>query len=179
MLIQDYKVETKLSTHSTEELEYEAIAHLNIDLRPLLPYLNATLSRAVYLPDGSALSWRFEEHKVGFWGDRIAVDHLHSRAQVEEVIKYLVDLVNKTWERREQITPDTKAHQFLQPLELHRLLPQINCKKCGENTCFNFALKIAAGQADLKQCEPLNQRPEFEADRIELETLLASKSPSL
>jgi ArsR family metal-binding transcriptional regulator len=179
MLIQTCQVEISLSAHCTEELEYEAIAHLTIDLRPVLPYLNATLARAVYSPDGSTLSWRYENHKVGFWADRVAVDHLHSRVQAEEVIKYLVDLINDTWEAREKIPPDTETHQFLQPLEIHRLLPKTNCRICGESTCFNFALKLAAGQAKMEQCEPLIRVPGYEANRLDLETLLATKSPSL
>ncbi len=179
MLIQTYAIELNLSTHSTEELEYEAIARLTTDLRPVLPYLNATLSRTVYLSDGSALSWRFEGHKVGFWADRIAIDHLHSKEEAEEVIKRLVDLINHTWEGREEITPDNQTHQFLQPLEIHLLLPKTNCRICGESTCFNFALKLAAGQAKMDQCEPLVQGPEYEAKRLDLEALLAKKSPSL
>lgn len=179
MLIETYELEIQLSTHSPDELEYEAFAHLNIDLSPVLPYLNAILPRAIYSPKGPALSWRYEEHKVGFWADHIAVDHTHSKDEAQDVIAHLVNMINDTWSKRHQLTPDTKTRQFLQPLELHRLLPKTNCRLCGESTCFNFALKLAAGQAKMGRCEPLMQEPAYEANRHDLEALLARKSPSL
>ncbi len=37
-------------------------------------------------------------------------------------------------------------------LEIYKLLPQTNCKECGFPTCLAFAMKLAAKQADLKQC---------------------------
>ena len=37
-------------------------------------------------------------------------------------------------------------------LEIYKLLPQTNCKECGLPTCLAFAMKLAAKQAELKQC---------------------------
>jgi ArsR family metal-binding transcriptional regulator len=179
MLIESYHLEIGVSTHSTEEFEYEAIAHLEVDLSPALPYLNATLSRGVYLPRRPVLSWRLEGHNIGFWPDRIAVDHLHSREEVDAWVARLVALVNDVWEKRQQIEPDLTTHERLQPLELYRLLPGTNCKACGEATCFNLALKLAAGQVELAVCTPLIQEPAYEEQRAGLMSLIATKWPVL
>lgn len=37
-------------------------------------------------------------------------------------------------------------------LQIYKLLPQTNCKECGFPTCLAFAMKLAAKQAELKQC---------------------------
>ncbi len=37
-------------------------------------------------------------------------------------------------------------------LQVYKLLPQTNCKECGFPTCLAFAMKLAAKQAELKQC---------------------------
>jgi acetyl-CoA decarbonylase/synthase complex subunit gamma len=37
-------------------------------------------------------------------------------------------------------------------LEIYKLLPQTNCKECGYPTCLAFAMKLAAKQAELKDC---------------------------
>jgi acetyl-CoA decarbonylase/synthase complex subunit gamma len=37
-------------------------------------------------------------------------------------------------------------------LEIYKLLPQTNCKECGFPTCLAFAMKLAAKQAELKDC---------------------------
>lgn len=179
MLIESYKLEITVATHSTEHFEYEAIAHLDVDIRDALPYLNATLSRALYVPARPSLAWRYETHNVGFWPDRIAVDDLESREQAQEMIDYLVALVNQTWEKRDQIEPDNSTHPRRQPLECYRLLPRTNCKLCGEETCFNFALKLTTDQVELGRCSPLYEDPTLEEQRTQLEALLIAKWPTL
>jgi ArsR family metal-binding transcriptional regulator len=175
MLIKSYKLDIEVSKHSAEEFEYEAIAHLPIDISQVLPLLNATLRNGTYFTDGPAFSWRRENHKIGFWSDRIAADHLETREQAREVIQNLVELVNEVWEKRGEIEPDTTTRENLQPLELYRLLPKTNCKACGESTCFSFALKLAAGQVDLSQCKPLYAERRYEEQKEQLEFLLETK----
>ncbi len=179
MLITTYRLEVDVAKHSSEEFEYEAIAYAPNDIREVLPYLNASLKSAVYLPDSPSLSWRLNDHKVGFWPDRIAADHLQSREQASEVIEKLVSLVNETWENRSNIEPDVTTHELLQPLELYRLLPKTNCKACGEASCFNFALKLAAGQTDLPKCGPLFTEIQYQPQKDRLEYLAATKRPLL
>jgi len=40
----------------------------------------------------------------------------------------------------------------LSGLEIYKLLPRTNCKKCGFPTCLAFAMKLAAKQAELSAC---------------------------
>jgi ArsR family metal-binding transcriptional regulator len=179
MLIQSYELEITVSTHDVEEFEYEAIARLDADIRQVFPYLNAILARANYVPTRPSLAWRHKEHNIGFWPDRIAADGLDSREYAKEIIQWLVDLVNDTWARRDEIRPDHTTHRRRQPLELYRLFPQINCRACGAETCFAFALKLAAGQAELERCSPLFQDPSLAGNQAQLAALLASKWPTI
>lgn len=179
MLIESYDLKITVSTHDTEEFEYEAIAHLDTDIRQVLAYLNAILSRGIYSPGRPSLAWRKEGHNIGFWPDRIAADNLESREKAKEIIDSLVALVNQTWERRDEIEPDATTHERRQPLELFRLLPQTNCKRCGAETCFAFALRLAAGQAGLEGCTPLYEDQAWAEQRAQLEELLARKWPTL
>jgi ArsR family metal-binding transcriptional regulator len=179
MLIETYDLEIEVSKHSAEEFEYEAIARLPVDIAPVLPYLNATLKSGFYLPDGPAFSWRKDDHKIGIWPDRIGIDHLETREQASEKMVELVKLINDVWEKRAEIEPDNTMHENLQPLELFRLLPKTNCKECGESSCFNFALKLAAGQTELEKCKPLYAEDQYKDQRTELESLVATKRPLL
>lgn len=179
MLIEDYDLDIEVSTHSALEFEYEAIARLPVDIRQVLPYLNAKLRNGTYLPEVPAFSWRKNEHKIAFWPDRIAVDHLESREQAKSLLEELVKLVNDVWDGREQIEPEITSRENLQPLELYRLLPRTNCKSCGEASCFNFALKLAAGQIELEKCEPLFVELDYREQRAQIESLMATKRPLL
>ncbi len=175
MLIESYDLKVEVSNHSVEEFEYEAIAHLTTDISAALPYLNRELKSGIYLPNNPVLSWRKDINKISFWSDRIAVDNLESRERAEEIIEELVQLVNDVWDRREQIEPDTKTYENLQPLELFRLLPKTNCKECGESSCFNFALKLAAGQQALAQCGPLCTQEEYKEQLGSIESMMAER----
>jgi ArsR family metal-binding transcriptional regulator len=179
MLIETYNLEIETSTHSAYEFEYEAIAKLQVDIREALPYLNARLRSGEYLPDVPALSWRKGQHKIAFWPDRIAVDHLESREQAKALIEELVKLVNDVWDERGDIVPESTSRENLQPLELYRLLPLTNCKICGEASCFNFALKLAAGQIEPDKCKPLFEEVKYGEQRAQIESLLAAKRPLL
>ena len=37
-------------------------------------------------------------------------------------------------------------------LQIFKLLPNTNCKKCGYPTCLTFAMKLAAGKESLEKC---------------------------
>jgi len=37
-------------------------------------------------------------------------------------------------------------------IEIFKLLPKTNCKECGDPTCLAFAMKLAAGKAELNAC---------------------------
>ena len=40
----------------------------------------------------------------------------------------------------------------LKALDIFKLLPKTNCKKCGSPTCLAFAMKLAQKQATLDEC---------------------------
>jgi len=45
----------------------------------------------------------------------------------------------------------------LSGIEIYKLLPQTNCKECGEPTCLAFAMKLAAGKTELALCPYLSE----------------------
>lgn len=59
------------------------------------------------------------------------------------------------------------------PLELYKYLPQTNCRKCGEDSCMAFAMKLIDRSAELNQCTPL-LTPEY---KKKLETLEKLTTP--
>jgi len=42
-------------------------------------------------------------------------------------------------------------------IEIYKLLPQTNCKECGESTCLAFAMKLAAGKTELALCPSVSE----------------------
>jgi ArsR family metal-binding transcriptional regulator len=155
MLIEDYDLDVFTPPCSPGTERFCAIVRVAADISAVLPYLNATLRGAKYNPSAPALTWRCEGRAVVFGADQIAIGDLEDRAEAERVARGLVDLANRTWAQRDEIAPDHTAYRRAAPMDVYRLLPRTNCKACGQATCFNFALKLLAGQASLEQCAPL------------------------
>ncbi|MEN2985672.1 MAG: (Fe-S)-binding protein, partial [Thermodesulfovibrionaceae bacterium] len=42
-------------------------------------------------------------------------------------------------------------------IEIFKLLPKTNCKKCGFPTCLAFAMKVAQGQVQIEQCPDVSE----------------------
>lgn len=58
------------------------------------------------------------------------------------------------------------------PLDVYKLLPMTNCKKCGEETCLAFAAKLADRKVDLELCTPLFEEDRYKKNLEELRELL-------
>ena len=155
MLIETYDLEVFTPPCDPGAERYAARARLTVDISEILPYLNATLRGAMYLPEASALTWKKGGHNIAFHAYEIASSNAEDREDAEKELKGLIDLVNRTWERRVEITPDTTTRQRPTPMAIYKLLPSTNCKQCGESTCYSFALKLAVSQKKLADCPPL------------------------
>lgn len=155
MLIKNYELEIFTPPCDPGAERYATRARLNIDIAELLPYLNATLRGAVYLPEAKALTWKKGGHNIAFHAYEIATSNLEDRDGADKEIKGLIDLLNRTWERRAEITPDHTTRRRPTPMSLYKLLPNTNCRQCGEQTCNSFALKLAVSQRKLADCPVL------------------------
>jgi ArsR family metal-binding transcriptional regulator len=178
MLIDDYDLEVESVPCEPGSEEYAAIVRLNADISPVLPYLNRTLRGAVYIANAPSLTWKKGGRNVAFWSYKIAIGHLEDRAEAQRVAQGFVDLVNRTWERRAEIEPDYEMRRRPGPLEVYKLLPQGNCKACGQPTCFVFASKLVLGHVRLDDCPEL-ARPQYAEQRRGLLELLPEEMPAI
>ena len=127
---------------------------------------------AIFSATAPALTWKKAAHNVVFHADRIAVSSVEDRQAAIEELDGLVKLVNRTWERRDEITPNHTTRQRPTAMAVYKLLPATNCRQCGQPSCWNFALKLVAAQVELAACPPLGE-PTSAERLVALEALLA------
>ena len=97
----------------------------------------------------------------------------------EEEAKELLDnsktLLNKAFARYDKHgPPDPKLIEMrgkVSPLEIYNYLPKANCKECGEQGCFPFAVKLSNGEKTLQDC-PQIQLPKYSSNKAHLEKTL-------
>lgn len=58
----------------------------------------------------------------------------------------------------------------ISPLEIYKLLPKENCKKCGYSTCMAFAVKMIKKEAYLADC-PLMKQPKYIQNMLKLKEI--------
>ncbi len=171
MLIEKYDIEVFTPPCEPGAERYSALGRLTTDISAVLPYLNVTLPGAVYHQAANALTWKKGGHNIAFHAYEIATSNVKDREAAIKELNGLVALVNRTWESRAEITPDYELHQRPAPMTIYKLLPQTNCRECGEPTCFSFALKLAASQRSIGDC-PAILAPQYAANLLALQAIV-------
>ena len=96
---------------------------------------------------------------------------IEDEKEAEELLKWLRDLINETYGKRGQIEPNYSMAAELNALDIFKLLPGTNCKKCGEPSCLAFAVKLAGREIGITKCNPLFSE-EYQEKRTVLVELL-------
>ncbi|MFP4033466.1 MAG: (Fe-S)-binding protein [Desulfococcaceae bacterium] len=135
------------------------VAHLDEDIAPVLPYLNAALGGAQYLEDPPEAMFHHRGRIINAGGREIAVNALGDADEAERILRWLTEEINRTWEARDEITP--RRHLPAKPkiIDILRFLPKTNCRKCGQPTCMVFAVRAAEGVVGAEN------RPELDDER--------------
>ena len=146
-------------------------AVLPADISALFPYVNACLPGCAYNHAGRVLSWDEGAHRVVLRAQELAISNFPTWAEASAAMERLVRFLNRTWAGRDAIQPREQPHPQPTPLAVYRLLPNTNCRECGQPTCYTFALKLVARAAAPADCSPLAE-PGREEQRNALQGML-------
>ena len=104
----------------------------------------------------------------------ITLTKIDDENEAEEILKWLQNLVNETYQNRDKIEPNYSKGADLKALDIFRLLPGTNCKKCRELTCLAFAVKLVGQEIEIGKCIPLFSEKYQEKRNVLLELLSAA-----
>lgn len=62
--------------------------------------------------------------------------------------------------------------KVISPIEVYKLLPRTNCKKCGEENCMAFAVRLVNLEVKPEKCTPLVEDPKYKKNYEKLRELL-------
>ena len=85
----------------------------------------------------------------------IAITKLRDEEEAKGILEWLKDLINRTYERRSEITPNYRRKSELKVMDIFKLLPGINGRECGEMTCLAFATKLRVGEGKGERSEKI------------------------
>jgi ArsR family metal-binding transcriptional regulator len=153
---------------------WNATATFKDDISDVFPYLNAEWNDVIYSPGANQITWRFDEHAVAAKPHEITISYLPDRDTATLQLEKIIAEINRIWMDRQNLTPVHTPRKRLIAMEVYQLLPQTNCKLCGQATCFAFASKITVGEADIKACTPLFEEDQYAAKRQAVMEMLAA-----
>jgi len=131
----------------------------------VFPYLNAVVRNLMYNPGANSVTVNRGGRILTFYPHVAVMAKVDGEEDAEAQLRWFQELCNDTWHRRDEIAPCYERRQQLGPLDVYRLLPQLNCGDCGERTCMAFAFRLLFGELELETCSHLAEPDYAEGGR--------------
>jgi len=173
MLLHSYKI-TRILPCLADPEKIRVIAEIPDEIHEVFPYLNATLKGCIYNHPANTLTIRKDQKLITLHVLHITLAKIEDEKEADEILKWLKDLINETYEKRDQVEPNYSMAAELKALDIYRLLPGTNCKKCGEPTCLAFAVKLVGRDTEIAECAPLFSEKYEDKRKVLLELLPAA-----
>lgn len=144
---------------------YSARFVLDWDISPLFPYLNAVARSAQLFPRPAYIKFMLDGHLCAFYPSKGAFTPVADLVEAYDFLNTLSEYIAGIIRDRETITPVFKTFKTVSPLDIYRLLPGTNCRKCGHATCLAFAAALSRQKASADHCphviQPVEERATF------------------
>jgi ArsR family metal-binding transcriptional regulator len=141
-------------------------------LDDVLPYL-ATLPNVIaFNPEAQTLTLRRQPGFISLFSEKAYITKVKDTEEGLELLQALVDAINATWDHRLELVARMAKKHAPRPLDIWTLLPQTNCKQCGEATCMAFACNLLLQERELVECIPLRSDPAFSDRKVTLASML-------
>jgi ArsR family metal-binding transcriptional regulator len=172
-IAKDYDMELEAPACEPGAEYWNATARFHEEISDVFPYLNALWKDAIYSPGAKQITFRFGDHSVALKQMEITISNLPDRDSATIELEKIIAEINRIWMDRENLTPMYESRKRLVAMEVYKLLPQTNCKLCGQASCFAFASKLTVGEASVEACTPLFDEPQYAEKRLALQVMLA------
>jgi len=143
----------------------------NRSLDEVLPYLATLPGIIAYNPVTPTLTFRRPAGFMTLYADRVYITQVRNTDEGLDLLAALKDAVNATWDNRQQLVAVTLARRAPRPLDVWTLLPQTNCRQCGEATCMAFAVGLLQHRRSVIECPPLHADEALTDRRATLEAM--------
>ncbi len=154
MLLHSYKI-TRILPCIADPEKIRVVADVSGEIHEAFPYLNATLKGCIYNHLALTLTLKQDDKLITLHAHHITLAKIDDEKEAEEILEYLQDLVNETYQNRDNIEPNYSMKQELKASDIDKLLPGTNCRKCGYLSCLAFAFKLVRKQTEIIKCSPL------------------------
>jgi ArsR family metal-binding transcriptional regulator len=151
--------------------KFRVIANIAPPLGGTLKVLEPLFSRGKYSDKIGALIIQKGEVITTIYGSgKVTMTMIRSEGEARDSLQNLKNTINEAIVKG--VVPAPREKVRVEPMEIYKYLPQTNCGKCGEQSCYTFAIKLMGGEVTLDKCTPIKE-PEYATNFEQLQVLCA------
>ena len=154
-LIERYDIQMVEPGCSPGTGQWGVLVSLPGDISPVFPYLNAAFQNTLYDHENKILIIREQNQAYALRSDEIRIARTDDTSHARQITKEIIEKVNRIWRERDKITPRFTDKKRVTVIDIFKLLPKTNCRKCGYLTCLAYAADLRQGTAQLEGCPHL------------------------
>jgi ArsR family metal-binding transcriptional regulator len=173
MLLHSYQI-TRILPCLADPEKIRVIAEISDEIHEVFPYLNAILKGCIYNHPALTLTIKKDGKLLTLHAHHITLAKIEDEKEAEEILGWLRNLINETYDKRDRIEPNYSKGADLKALDIFKLLPGTNCKKCGEPACLAFAVRLVGQEIEITKCIPLFSEEYLEKRKVLSELLHAA-----
>ncbi len=136
-------------------LEFKVKFKFNSDISSLFPYINAVATKPLYFDKPHYIKFNFNEFHCALYPDNGVLAVVENKAHAITTIEKLIEFLNDIYSKKDSMQPNDKKFKHIPALNIYKLLPKNNCKKCGYPTCMSFAAALSKVEVSLDKCSEL------------------------
>jgi len=141
-------------------------------LADAIPYLATLPNVIIYNPHTLSLTLRRQPGLISLDPEHVRITQVMDAAEGIELLGALTAAINATWDHRAELSAATGLRRAPRPLDVWALLPQTNCKECGEATCMAFAFGLVQHRHAVRECTVLDHTQAMLGRKTALQALL-------
>jgi ArsR family metal-binding transcriptional regulator len=154
MLLRSCKITRILPCFADPE-KIRVIAEVSDEIHEVFPYLNAVIKGCIYNHPALTLTIRNEEKLITLHANHVTMTLIEDEKEAKKILDWLKDLINETYQKKDQIEPNYSEGDELKPSDIQKFLPGTNCRECGFRSCLAFAFKLVDEKIEIAKCTPL------------------------
>lgn len=121
----------------------------------LFPYINAILDDALYYEKPEHIRFLFNGYRCFLYTDSAVVHFFESKTAARDFIPGFIEFLNSVEAQKNNTRPNYDQIKPVPIIDILKILPKTNCKKCGYLTCMAFAAAVMKGKEGIDNCPDL------------------------
>ena len=110
---------------------------------------------ALYYEKPAHVRFLLSGYRSFLYPDSAAAHFFESKAAARDFIAGFIEFLNDVANQKKNIRPNYDQIKSIPIIEILKILPKTNCRKCGYLTCMAFAAAIMKGKAGTDKCPDL------------------------